>query len=460
MTTTTPTPALATYRVEPNYCDCHVETCCCDPYVVVGPDGAKPFTQGSKKKAEEIAALLNELTLARRAAQPVAPVQQNGKREGFEAAAKALQERAAGHFRNKDYKLQDECLQCASMLHDMKPAATPSPQVAEGAELPTAGWALKRDNGTGFGNWLFQTKEGAEKHGEPGDGYSVVALVEREAIAASRRAAGGEVVLPAEPTDALLVACGWEEWRPGNYVDRGAATARYNAIRAAAGATPAPASAGQAEKPFAGPGEWFSVNVLGNPMREYAPGKWESAVWPSDNAGQAAPVPLVAKLTALRNEAEAERQSETDTSRKHICEGMSLAFGAAAILAAQPAEGAGQAGQVAKWHAPGMGEVHYHDHSLMIDCQREIDDPSQDYIADDELAKRVCAALNATERAAAPADLHKRVIQFALDLAEHENDDAVVSFLKAWNSEDVGYLRSNWPDFDATHQPSAQDGGN
>lgn len=65
-----------------------------------------------------------------------APAQQNGKREGFEAAAKALQERAAGHYRNGDHELQDECLQCASMLHDMKPARTPSPQIAEKVELP------------------------------------------------------------------------------------------------------------------------------------------------------------------------------------------------------------------------------------------------------------------------------------------------------------------------------------
>ncbi|GEM_PF-6389993 len=73
--------------------------------------------------------------------------------------------------------------------------ATPSPQVAKGAELPIAGWARKRDNGTGFGNWLFQTKEGAEKHGEPGDGYSVVLdrilfarAIEREAAAHSTQA--------------------------------------------------------------------------------------------------------------------------------------------------------------------------------------------------------------------------------------------------------------------------------
>lgn len=52
-------------------------------------------------------------------------------------------------------------------------------------------------------------------------------------------------------------------------------------------------------KPFPAPGEWFPVNVLGGPMREYAPGKWENAVWPSD-AATAAPgdlpqVPAIGK---------------------------------------------------------------------------------------------------------------------------------------------------------------------
>lgn len=55
----------------------------------------------------------------------------NDKRAGFEAAAKAITERAAGHYRMKNYALQDELLQCASMLHDMKPLrATPAPQAA------------------------------------------------------------------------------------------------------------------------------------------------------------------------------------------------------------------------------------------------------------------------------------------------------------------------------------------
>jgi len=35
-------------------------------------------------------------------------------------------------------------------------------------------------------------------------------------------------------------------------------------------------------KPFAMPGEWFPVGLLGHPMREFAPGKWESATWPSE----------------------------------------------------------------------------------------------------------------------------------------------------------------------------------
>lgn len=34
-------------------------------------------------------------------------------------------------------------------------------------------------------------------------------------------------------------------------------------------------------KPFPAPGAWFPVDVLGNPMREHQPGKWEVASWPS-----------------------------------------------------------------------------------------------------------------------------------------------------------------------------------
>ena len=63
----------------------------------------------------------------------------NEKRTGYEEAAKALTERAAGHYRMKNYELQDECLQCASMLHDMKPAARRAPAAAPApvAAIPT-----------------------------------------------------------------------------------------------------------------------------------------------------------------------------------------------------------------------------------------------------------------------------------------------------------------------------------
>jgi len=59
-----------------------------------------------------------------------------------------------------------------------------------------------------------------------------------------------------------------------------------------------------------------------------------------------------------------------------------------------------------KWHAPGMGEVHSSDHVHMIQCEKEIDDPDQDYVADDELAKKVCRAMNAMEQ---NADFGERV---------------------------------------------------
>ncbi len=45
-------------------------------------------------------------------------------------------------------------------------------------------------------------------------------------------------------------------------------------------------------KPFPAPGKWFPIDVLGHPMREFAPGKWESATWPSevcDGCGEIAP---------------------------------------------------------------------------------------------------------------------------------------------------------------------------
>ena len=42
----------------------------------------------------------------------------------------------------------------------------------------------------------------------------------------------------------------------------------------------------QGDKPFPAPGLWFPLDILGNPMREFAPGKWETAQWPSDQQGK------------------------------------------------------------------------------------------------------------------------------------------------------------------------------
>lgn len=53
-----------------------------------------------------------------------APAGRDAIRNAWEKAAQAVGERAAGHYRAGNYELQDECLQCASMLRDMKPAAS------------------------------------------------------------------------------------------------------------------------------------------------------------------------------------------------------------------------------------------------------------------------------------------------------------------------------------------------
>ncbi|MFZ6727392.1 hypothetical protein ACO0K2_18015 [Undibacterium sp. MH2W] len=49
-----------------------------------------------------------------------------------------------------------------------------------------------------------------------------------------------------------------------------------------------------------------------------------------------------------------------------------------------------------KWHSPGMGEVHSHDHKYEIQCMVEIPETpeGQDQIACTDLADKVCDALN------------------------------------------------------------------
>lgn len=91
---------------------------------------------------------------ARALAAPVAAQADTTERDGWNAAAKALAERAAGHFRNKNFKLQDECLQCASMLHDMKPALTRKRSASAGEADTTASVICERCQGSGEGKMM------------------------------------------------------------------------------------------------------------------------------------------------------------------------------------------------------------------------------------------------------------------------------------------------------------------
>ena len=47
-----------------------------------------------------------------------------------------------------------------------------------------------------------------------------------------------------------------------------------------------------------------------------------------------------------------------------------------------------------EWHAPGMGEVHSSDHKHEIYCSKQSIKNSEITVASDELARKVCDALN------------------------------------------------------------------
>lgn len=47
------------YSVEKNYCNCHPETCCCNPYKIVDTNGEKFETFYTKEKAQIVANALN-----------------------------------------------------------------------------------------------------------------------------------------------------------------------------------------------------------------------------------------------------------------------------------------------------------------------------------------------------------------------------------------------------------------
>lgn len=68
-------------------------------------------------------------------------------------------------------------------------------------------------------------------------------------------------------------------------------------------------------------------------------------------------------------------------------------------------------GAVVEWHAPGLGEVHNESHGQLIFCT------DGDDVADDTLARRVCAALNATP----PAQAADSVLEDAARLLESQH---------------------------------------
>ena len=50
---------MSEYKVERNYCSCHPETCCCNPWKVTAPDGSRHSTFYRKSTADEVASALN-----------------------------------------------------------------------------------------------------------------------------------------------------------------------------------------------------------------------------------------------------------------------------------------------------------------------------------------------------------------------------------------------------------------
>lgn len=80
-----------------------------------------------------------------------------------------------------------------------------------------------------------------------------------------------------QPTETTpLLAPDWQDTLLATIKRLGACTPEVLAqaiaddLRLAAVTIPVPA------KPFPAPGSWFPTDILGNPMREFAPGKWES----------------------------------------------------------------------------------------------------------------------------------------------------------------------------------------
>jgi len=57
---------MSHYKVEYNHCNCHLETCACDDFVILRPDGSKFLTVFNHKIAAELVDKLNGLEAALR----------------------------------------------------------------------------------------------------------------------------------------------------------------------------------------------------------------------------------------------------------------------------------------------------------------------------------------------------------------------------------------------------------
>ena len=342
-------------------------------------------------EAQRIGEMYREqIALARRAAQLI-------------TLSQVLRDAAKGSFPESVSRLLLDAA-CAVEPYDV----TPSPQVAEGAELPTAGWARKRDNGTG---------------------YSVVALVERDAIAASRRAAGGEALVSPDEWAAL---CRFRECcddfdSGGHDVDKAMMRRleRIGVVR----------STGFGRHEMTDFGNWLHDH--------------KEAPAPA-SAGQAAPA-LVEQYDGpwptVEMTVAGKRMLEKQTSIEHIkkysagiANSIYEAMQAASPvgIAAQPAEGAGQAGQVAIPRIPT---------EAMLNAARDwsVKKYSQG-IGNDAAIGCWQAMYDATERAAAPADRQSVLEEVAAWYAKEGyfmDEDDIPAAIRAL----------------ATHQPSAQDGG-
>ena len=84
-----------------------------------------------------------------------------------------------------------------------------------------------------------------------------------------------------------------------------------------------------------------------------------------------------------------------DRTVKSCPEGSWISEGWIPLFTNPPVQASAQPVDVStEWHAPGLGEVHSDDNTLMIFCTHASDDSEAGEIVDDDLAKWVCAAMN------------------------------------------------------------------